>query len=64
MRFCMHLQYMVITHQQEHENIIMHKFGEEGRTWVDFLLYICYIPLFLEIHDTINANPLDDTRNK
>ena len=49
---------------QEHEEIILKKFGEDGRTWVDFLLYICYIPLFVEIHGTITDNPLDDRRNK
>ena len=42
----------------------MEKFGEDGQTWVDFMLYICYIPLFLEIHDEINGNPLNDVRNK
>lgn len=48
----------------EHEDIILKKFGEDGRTWVDFLLYISYIPLFLEIHGTITDNPLDDRRDK
>ena len=62
--FHINFEFSHICNIQEHEQIILEKFGEDGQTWVDFMLYICYIPLFLEIHDEINGNPLNDVRNK
>lgn len=44
---------------QEHEDIIIDKFMENGKSHVDFLDFLTYIPLFMEIHDTINMSPLD-----
>ena len=44
---------------QEHEDIIIDKFMENGKSHVDFLDFLTYIPLFMEIHDTINLSPLD-----
>ena len=44
---------------QEHEDLIVNKFSENGKCFVDFLDFLTYIPLFMEIHDTINSNPLD-----
>lgn len=48
----------------EHEKIIIDKFSEDGKTYVDFLDFLTYLLLFLEIHDTINENPFDDRRTK
>lgn len=48
----------------EHEKIIIAKFSEGGKAYVDFLDFLTYIPLFIEIHGTINENPFDDTRDK
>ena len=36
----------------------------EGRGTVQFLDYLTYVPLFIEIHDNINDNPLDFSRNR
>ncbi|EDQ92558.1 uncharacterized protein MONBRDRAFT_5213 [Monosiga brevicollis MX1] len=47
-----------------HERLVLDKFGEGGRTEADFLDFLAYIPLFLEIHDTINDNPFDLNRDK
>jgi len=49
---------------QEHEDIILAKFSEDGKVYVDFLDFLTYIPLFMEIHDTINDNPLKTKREK
>ena len=49
---------------QAHEDIIVAKFSEDGKSYVDFLDFLTYIPLFMEIHDTINDNPLEQTRDK
>jgi hypothetical protein len=49
---------------QEHESIIITKFMEDGNEAVDFLDYLTYLPLFLEIHDTINENPFECARDK
>ena len=48
----------------EHEAIIIAKFSEGGKTYIDFIDFLTYILLFLEIHDTITANPFNDTRTK
>eukprot|EP00730_Choanoeca_flexa_P000877 TRINITY_DN10378_c0_g1_i1.p2 TRINITY_DN10378_c0_g1~~TRINITY_DN10378_c0_g1_i1.p2 ORF type:complete len:287 (+),score=41.96 TRINITY_DN10378_c0_g1_i1:1661-2521(+) len=49
---------------EEHESIIIDKFTEDGKDEVDFLDFLTYIPLFLEIHDTINENPFENLRDK
>eukprot|EP00043_Microstomoeca_roanoka_P016491 m.168970 g.168970 ORF g.168970 m.168970 type:complete len:741 (-) comp16468_c7_seq11:524-2746(-) len=49
---------------KEHEEIIIDKFTEDGKEEVDFLDFLTYIPLFVEIHDTINSNPFNTTRDK
>ena len=49
---------------QEHEDLIINKFSENGKVFVDFLDFLTYIPLFMEIHETINTNPLDMERHK
>ena len=36
----------------------------EGLDSLSFLDYLAYIPLFLDIHDTIVGNPLEDTRSR
>ena len=49
---------------KEHEEVIIEKFTEGGKEEVDFLDFLTYIPLFVEIHDTINSNPFETTRDK
>jgi hypothetical protein len=49
---------------QEHEDIILKKFMENGNCFVEFLDFLTYIPLFLEIHDTINEEPFGEERIK
>lgn len=38
--------------------------NHEGRGIVEFLDYLTYVPLFVEIHDSICGNPLDVSRTK
>jgi hypothetical protein len=49
---------------QEHEDIVLAKFTEKGRPFVEFMDFLSYIPLFIEIHDTINHAPLASDRIK
>ena len=49
---------------REHTKLILDKLTNEGMCDVDFLAFLTYMPLFVEIHDTINMNPLDNTRDK
>eukprot|EP00056_Hartaetosiga_gracilis_P008849 m.127215 g.127215 ORF g.127215 m.127215 type:complete len:799 (+) comp13003_c0_seq2:72-2468(+) len=49
---------------KEHEVVIIDKFTEDGKDEVGFLDFLTYIPLFLEIHDTINDNPFETKRDK
>lgn len=48
----------------EHEKVIIDRFSEDGKLYVDFLDFLTYLLLFLEIHETINENPFDDRRTK
>eukprot|EP00055_Hartaetosiga_balthica_P017355 m.115841 g.115841 ORF g.115841 m.115841 type:complete len:785 (+) comp9295_c0_seq13:121-2475(+) len=49
---------------KEHETVIIDKFTEDGKDDVGFMDFLTYIPLFLEIHDTINDNPFETKRDK
>eukprot|EP00049_Salpingoeca_infusionum_P022699 m.8231 g.8231 ORF g.8231 m.8231 type:complete len:816 (-) comp5337_c0_seq1:457-2904(-) len=49
---------------EEHEQIIIDKFTENGQQEIDFLDFLTYIPLFVEIHDTINNNPFETVRDR
>ena len=49
---------------EEHEQLIVAKFTEKGKTEVDFIDFLTYILLFLEIHGTIVKNPFDVERNQ
>ncbi len=42
----------------------MRKLTAEGQMAIDFMDFLTYIPLFMEIHNTINENPLDNNRDK
>ena len=37
---------------------VMTKFNREGTGFVDFLDYVTYVPLFIEIHERIVQDPL------
>jgi len=49
---------------QEHVEYVVERLNHEGRGIVEFLDYLTYVPLFVEIHDSIYGNPLDFTRTK
>jgi hypothetical protein len=38
----------------------MMKFDREGRNFVDFLDFLSYLPLFVEIHERIITKPLEN----
>lgn len=38
----------------------MLKFDREGRNFVDFLDFLSYLPLFVEIHERIITKPLEN----
>lgn len=42
----------------------MNTLHKEGMMSLTFLDYLAYIPLFLDIHDTIVDNPLDDSKRR
>lgn len=42
-------------------NYVMSKFNREGKGYVDFLDYVTYVPLFIEIHEKIIKDPLCST---
>ena len=42
----------------ENIQICMKKFNAENRGYVDFLDFLTYVPLFVEIHESILKNPL------
>ncbi|XP_012935850.1 uncharacterized protein LOC101855241 [Aplysia californica] len=44
----------------EHTNYVLHKFNRENRGVVDFLDFVTYVPLFVEIHKRIVSHPLSD----
>lgn len=48
----------------EHVDFVVDRLNHEGKGFVEFLDYLTYVPLFVEIHDSIYGNPLDFTRNK
>lgn len=43
---------------------IMDTLQADGLEALSFLDYLAYIPLFLDIHDTIVVNPLEDSRSR
>ena len=49
---------------QEHVEYVVGRLNHEGRGIVEFLDYLTYVPLFVEIHDSISGNPLDFSRTK
>ena len=49
---------------QEHVEYVCDHMNREDRGLVEFLDYLTYVPLFVEIHDNIYDNPLDFTRTK
>ena len=48
----------------EHVEFVVDRLNHEGKGLVEFLDYLTYVPLFVEIHDSIYGNPLDFTRTK
>ncbi|XP_075251578.1 uncharacterized protein LOC142344018 isoform X2 [Convolutriloba macropyga] len=48
----------------EHADQVIDKFCREKRGQVEFLDFLTYMPLFVEIHEHIKANPLTLTRYK
>ncbi len=49
---------------QEHLEFVVDRLNNGGRGLVEFLDYLTYVPLFVEIHDSISGNPFDFTRTK
>ena len=49
---------------QEHVEYVVDRLNHEDRGLVEFLDYLTYVPLFVEIHDAIYGNPLDFSRTK
>ncbi|KAK3586634.1 hypothetical protein CHS0354_028492 [Potamilus streckersoni] len=43
----------------EHTNYVLHKFDRDGNGYFDFLDFVMYIPLFIEIHQRIVEDPLN-----
>ena len=54
----------LLPHLQEHVEYVVGRLNHEGRGIVEFLDYLTYVPLFVEIHDSISGNPLDFSRTK
>ena len=48
----------------EHVDYVTQHLNYEGKGIVEFLDYLTYVPLFVEIHDSIYGNPLDFSRTK
>ena len=48
----------------EHVEFVVDRLNHEGKGLVEFLDYLTYVPLFVEIHDSIYGNPLDFSRTK
>ena len=42
---------------------MIQKFSENGRDTIDFMDFLTYLPLFVEIHGSIIHNPLETERN-
>lgn len=49
---------------QDHVEFVVDRLNHEGKGLVEFLDYLTYVPLFVEIHDSIHGNPLDFSRTK
>jgi len=49
---------------QEHVEYVVDRLNHEDKGFVEFLDYLTYVPLFVEIHDAIYGNPLDFSRTK
>ena len=43
---------------------VVDRLNHQGKGVVEFLDYLTYVPLFVEIHDSISDNPLNFTRTK
>ena len=48
----------------EHVEFVVNRLNHQNKGIVEFLDYLTYVPLFLEIHDSISGNPLDFSRTK
>eukprot|EP00117_Sycon_ciliatum_P006804 scpid24567/ scgid10177/ len=48
----------------EHVSLVTNHLNREKKGLVEFLDYLTYVPLFLEIHGSIVSNPLDQNRDK
>eukprot|EP00056_Hartaetosiga_gracilis_P015426 m.241692 g.241692 ORF g.241692 m.241692 type:complete len:866 (+) comp25442_c0_seq1:88-2685(+) len=49
---------------KEHEDLVLEKLCEGGRDGILFLDFLKYLPLFVEIHNTINNNPFETARDQ
>ncbi|XP_052763049.1 uncharacterized protein LOC128205452 isoform X2 [Mya arenaria] len=47
----------------EHTSYVLSKFNREGRGFADFLDFVTYVPLFIEIHKRIIEDPFNETLN-
>jgi hypothetical protein len=45
----------------ENIQMCMKKFNRENKGYVDFLDFLTYVPLFVEIHESILSNPFSKT---
>lgn len=43
---------------------VVDRLNHDKKGLVEFLDYLTYVPLFVEIHDSVCGNPLDFTRTK
>ncbi|ESO86074.1 hypothetical protein LOTGIDRAFT_235648 [Lottia gigantea] len=50
-----------LTH--EHIHYVLSKFNREGRGLIDFMDFVTYIPLFVEIHQRIIKDPLNEDQD-
>jgi len=48
---------------REHTAFVVDKFNREKKGMVDFLEYLTYVPLFIEIHSRIVKDPLNPDKN-
>ncbi|XP_050393734.1 uncharacterized protein LOC126811836 isoform X1 [Patella vulgata] len=47
----------------EHTSYVLGKFNREGRGLIDFMDFVTYIPLFVEIHQRIIKDPLSEDQD-
>ena len=49
---------------QEHVEFVVDRMNRDGHGFIEFLDYLTYVPLFVDIHDSIFGNPFHFSRTK